>query len=162
MGSLMSTPRMRAFALAAILAGALVGVPSGTAAGAVQERVSGNVRFLAIGDGHGPDSVVANGVIHDHGIDRVLGPRRDRFVFSAGNIIVRHKPRHSRDHYDPVTCHFSFVERGTWQAVRGTRAYDDVRGHGRYVVHGHGVGCNQNQRPEVFVSLVRARGHLSY
>jgi hypothetical protein len=158
----MTTPRARILAVAAILVAAMLGVPSGTAAGAAQERVSGNVRFLLISDGPGPGTVVANGAVHDHGTDRVLGPQRDRFSFSAGNIVLRHEPQHSREHYDPVSCHFSFVERGTWRAVQGTRAYHDVRGHGRYVARGQGVGCNQNQQPKVFVSLVRARGHLSY
>lgn len=158
----MTRLRTRVLVVVAVVVGALIGVPAGTAAGAPEERVSGKVRFLLIGDGRGPDSVVANGAIHDHGTDRVLGPRRDRFVFSDGNVVIRHKPGTGRDHFDPATCHFRFVERGTWRAVRGTGAYDDVRGHGRYVVRGHGVGCDENERPEVFVSLVRARGNLRY
>jgi hypothetical protein len=150
-------------AVVAMLAGALIGFPAaGTSAGAPEERVSGKVRFLLIGDGRGPDSVVAYGAIHDHGTDRVLGPRRDRFIFSDGNVVIRHKPGMQRDHFDPVTCHFRFVERGTWRAVRGTGAYDDVRGHGRYVARGHGVGCDESERPEAFVSLVKARGNLRY
>ena len=77
------------------------------------------------------------GPIHAKGKDKVLGPRKDRFVFPNGTVLLRHKPSApGQDTFDEKTCYFKFVERGTWRVTDGTGAYNGASGHGRYRVRG--------------------------
>lgn len=172
--------RTHILAVVGILVGALLGIPS---AGAVQgddaannlaaRVVQGRQVFLLIStdpsdEGGGP--IVAFGQIHANGHDTVLGPRRDRFEFPDGNLIIRHRPvRTPVERFDPVTCYFKFVEVGRWRVTRGTADYADAAGRGRYRAVGEGINrknargqCSENRPPLVFYVKIRAVGRLSY
>ena len=171
--------RIRILAVVGILVGALLGIPS---AGAAQRddaadtvaarAVQGRQVFLLINtdprEQGGP--IVAFGAIHANGHNTVLGPRRDRFVFPDGNVVIRHRPRRTPvERFDPVTCYFKFVEVGRWRVSRGTRDYADAAGRGRYRVVVEGISrknaqgqCRQNALPRDFYVRIRAVGHLRY
>ena len=89
---------------------------------------------------------------------------KDRFKFPDGNVVIKHKPKKGscKESFDPVTCLFTFTERGTWKTVKGTGAYADVQGSGTYRVLGQGFGCDENKPPEVFILRIVAKGPLSY
>lgn len=172
--------RTHVLAIVGILVGVLLGIPSAVAvqgddaANTLAARlVQGRQVFRLIstdpsGDGGGP--IVAFGQIHANGHDTVLGPRRDRFEFPDGNLIIRHRPvRTPVERFDPVTCYFKFVEVGRWRVTRGTGDYADAAGRGRYRVVGEGIGrknaqgeCRENRPPRVFYVKIRAVGRLSF
>lgn len=170
--------RTRILAIVGVLAGALLGIPSAGAGGdsdagdSAAAGVEGRQVFLVIStdpsdEGGGP--IVAFGSIHARGHDTVLGPRRDRFEFRDGNLIVRHRPvRTPVERFDPVTCYFKFVEVGRWRVTRGTGDYADAAGRGRYRVVGEVISrraqgeCTDNRPPLEFYIKIRAVGSLSY
>ncbi len=175
----MARSRIYIVAFVGILVGALLGIPSGAvqADGAADNpaarAVQGRQVFLLIStdpsdEGGGP--IVAFGPIHARGHDTVLGPRRDRFEFPDGNLIIRHRPRSTPvERFDPVTCYFKFVEVGRWWVTRGSRDYADAAGQGRYRVVGEGIGrknaqgqCSENRPPLEFYVKIRAVGRLRY
>ncbi len=123
-------------------------------------------RFVLIqtdpGEEGGP--LAATGPIHAKGTDVVIGEFKDRFEFPDGNVVIKHNPKEglSTESFDPVTCLFTFRERGTWKTVKGTGAYADVQGNGTYRAFGQGFGCDDSQPPEVFYFRVVAKGPLSY
>lgn len=108
--------------------------------------------------------IAATGPIHARGTDVVIDDTKDRFKFPDGNVIIKHKPQKGSSHesFDPVTCLFTFTERGTWKTIKGTGAYAQVEGNGTYRVLGQGFGCDQNGPPEVFILRIVAKGPLSY
>jgi hypothetical protein len=173
--------RIHILAAVGILVGALLGIPSAGAAvqgdaadnNPTAKVVQGRQVFLLIStnpsdEGGGP--IAAFGSIHANGHDTVLGPRRDRFEFPDGNLIIRHKPlRTPAERFDPVTCYFKFVEVGRWRVTRGTGDYADAAGRGRYRAVGEGMGrknaqgqCSENRPPRVFYIKIRAVGSLSH
>jgi hypothetical protein len=171
--------RANILAIVGILAGGLLGIPSAGAAGgddatdSAAAGVQGRQVFLLIStdpsdEGGGP--IVAFGPIHAKGHDTVLGPRRDRFEFPNGNLIIRHRPmRTPVERFDPVTCYFKFVEVGRWRVTRGTGDYADAAGRGRYRGVGEGISrknaqgeCAENRPPLAFSFKVRAVGGLRY
>jgi hypothetical protein len=156
--------RIHVFA-AAVLAGALLSAPPARASGSETDATAAHQRFVLIQsdpeESGGP--IAATGPIHARGTDVVIGDFKDRFEFPDGNLIIRHKPKGlSNESFDPITCLFTFRERGTWKAVNGTGAYTQVQGNGTYRVLGQGVGCDQNKPPEVFILRIVAKGPLSY
>jgi hypothetical protein len=94
----------------------------------------------------------------------VLSEFKDRFKFPAGNVVIKHRLRagSSVKSFDPVTCLFTFRERGSWKAVSGSGAYENVSGGGRYRVLGQGFGCSETEPPEVFFVRMVANGTLSF
>ena len=159
--------RRSAMALAVMLLGALVAVPSSVAqgGGGADRGDAGRApieRFLAISTSARENAnpvLLGFGPIHAKGVDKAVSNHKDIFRFPKGSLIVRHQrvSRH-RDH-DPKTCLFVFSERGTYQVVRGTGAYVGAHGHGHYVVNGKFVAC-KNQPPEASFFQIRARGPL--
>lgn len=156
--------RTPALAAVAVLAGGLLSAPAADA-GAAPER-SGHQRFVLISTD--PDveggPIAANGVIHAKGKDVTLKGSRDRFEFPRGNVLIRHRVTKGSQHqsFDKATCLFTYTERGTWKAVRGTRAYADVSGGGHYRVFVQGFSCDpENSSPDPFFSRIVAKGHLS-
>ena len=153
-----------------LLAGALLSAPSVSASGdtidTTDTTAAQRQKFVLLQNNPalagGP--IAATGPIHARGTDVVIDDFRDRFKFPDGNVVIKHRPTRgaSSESYDPVTCLFTFTERGTWRTIRGTRAYADVQGHGRYRVFGQGFGCDENQPPKVFILRIVARGPLSY
>ena len=150
-----------------LLAGSLLSVPPVSAAGSETGRTAAQTqRFVLIQSdpevSGGP--IAAKGPIHARGKDVVINEFKDRFKFPAGNVIIKHKPKagSSSESFDPVTCLFTFRERGTWKTINGTGAYVDVQGHGTYRVLGQGFGCDEHQPPEVFFVRIVAEGPLSY
>jgi hypothetical protein len=172
--------RIPILAVVGLLVGTLLGIPPAgavrgddTANNLAATVVQGRQVFLLIStdpsdEGGGP--IVAFGPIHANGHDTVLGPRRDRFEFPDGNLIIRHRPvRTPVERFDTVTCYFKFVEVGRWRVTRGTGDYADAAGRGRYRVVGEGTGrknaqgqCSENRPPQEFYVKVRAVGRLSY
>jgi hypothetical protein len=160
------SPRVRMLGMVGALVGLLLGVGASSATGS--GNGSGDREFqqfvLVQTDPEvegGP--IAANGAIHARGVDVVLSELRDRFEFPDGNVVITHTPKEgtSVDRFDPVTCLFTFRERGSWKAVSGSGAYEDVSGGGRYQVLGQGFGCSENEPPEVFFVRIVARGALS-
>jgi hypothetical protein len=165
--------RRLALGIVVVLAGALLSAPSAVSGGEPEQATERAARLqtfllLEVGtdnDGDGTEEqasrVVGKGPIHAMGKSVRLGPRRDRFVFPQGNLVVRHKPRAGSEHetFDDQTCLFTFRERGTWRVVRGTGIYADARGHGRYRVRGYGIACTFTH---LFSSRVRAVGVLRF
>jgi hypothetical protein len=152
---------------AVLLAGALLSAPSVSASGIEVDKTAAQTQTFVLIQSDpqkegGP--IAANGPIHAHGTDVVISDVKDRFKFPAGNVIIKHKPDKgsSTESFDPVTCMFTFTEHGTWKAINGTRAYNDVHGNGTYRVLGQGFGCNQNKPPKVFILRIVAKGPLSY
>ena len=166
--------RRFALALVVVLAGALLSAPSAVSGGEPEQTVERATHrlqtflLLEVGTDNDDDGteehasrVVGKGPIHALGESVRLGPRRDRFVFRQGSLVIRHRPREGSQHetFDNATCLFTFRERGTWRVVRGTGIYADARGHGRYRVRGYGVACTTTQ---LFSSKVRAVGVLRF
>jgi hypothetical protein len=147
-----------------VLAGALLSAPSADAANTAER--SGHQRFVLITTD--PDveggPIAANGVIHAKGTDVALSGHRDRFKFPDGNVVIRHQVTKGSVHesFDPTTCLFTHRERGTWKALRGSRAYADVAGGGTYRLLVQGFGCDENTSPDPFFTRVVAKGKLSY
>jgi hypothetical protein len=158
--------RQSIVALAVVLLGVFFSVPSaathgGTAGTAGTARVQ---RFLALSTNPAENAkpvILAFGAVHAKGIDRQVGPRKDVFVFPDGNLTVRHDPVAHHRHHDPVTCLFTFRERGTFKITRGTGAYVGARGHGHYRIKVMFVGCrHQPPEPHTFSLTIKARGHI--
>jgi hypothetical protein len=152
---------------AVLLTGALLSAPSVSAYGSGNDRTAAQTqKFVLIqsdpNEEGGP--IAATGPIHAEGTDVVIGEFKDRFEFPDGNVVIKHNPKEglSTESFDPVTCLFTFRERGTWKTVKGTGAYADVQGNGTYRVLGQGFGCDENQPPEVFILRIVAKGPLSY
>jgi hypothetical protein len=153
---------------AVLLAGALLSVPSVGASGSeVASAAAQTQRFVVLSSdpaSNGGGLLAATGPIHAGGTDVVINDTKDRFKFPDGNVVISHKPDKgtSKDSYDPVTCLFTFTERGTWKTLSGTGAYAAVQGSGTYRVLGQGIGCDENKPPEVFILRITAKGSLSY
>ena len=150
-----------------LLAGALLSAPSASASDDTMDTTSAQrQKFVLIQNdpnvSGGP--IAATGAIHARGTDVVLGDVRDRFKVPDGNVVIKHRPTRgsSSESFDPVTCLFTYKERGTWRTIKGTGAYAAVQGHGRYRVLGQGFGCNEKRPPEVFILRIVAKGPLSY
>jgi hypothetical protein len=152
-------------ALAVVLVGVFFTVPSGAAASHTAAAHAGVAqRFLALSTDPGENAkptILAFGGVHAKGVDRQVGPRKDVFVFPDGNLTVRHQPVAHHRHHDPVTCLFTFRERGTFKITRGTGAYAGARGHGRYHVKVMFVGCrHQPPEPHTFSLTIQASGRI--
>jgi hypothetical protein len=160
--------RRSAVALGVMLLGAAFIVPSAVAqggAGGGADRAGGGAptqRFLVIDTSPGkPKPVVLGfGPIHDKGVDKVVSNRKDIFRFPKGSLVVRHQRVSGDQSHDSATCLSRFVERGTYQVVRGTGDYVGAHGHGHYIVHGKFVACRDDRPPRVFVLQIRAHGPL--
>ena len=62
--------------------------------------------------------IAATGPIHAKGTDVVTGEFKDRFEFPDGNVLIKHKPKgKGTESFDPVTCLFTFTEKGTWKTT---------------------------------------------
>ena len=90
----MTRSRIRVFA-AVLLAGALLSAPSVSASGVETDRTAAQTqKFVLIqsdpNESGGP--IAANGPIHAHGTDVVIGDFKDRFKFPDGNVVIKHKP----------------------------------------------------------------------
>jgi len=158
------------------LAGSLSVIPSAGAApggdAGQAGRAQGRQVFLLVNTDPNEDGglVAASGPIHAVGEDMVLGPRKDRFVFPDGSVVIRHRPvRTPKDSFDDVTCAFSYAEVGRWRVIRGSGDYVDAAGRGRYRVMADGIGrkdaqgqCSQDRPPREFYVRIRAVGHLRY
>lgn len=157
--------RVWGIGLVGVLVGALMSTPSAGAGTAGADQRGRQVFLLVQTDPSvegGP--IAAFGPIHARGVDVVTGEFRDRFEFPDGNLVIRHRPREgsAQESFDEETCYFRFSERGRWWVVRGTGAYADASGGGRYRALGEGFGCSETEPPEVFYLKIRAQGHLSY
>ena len=157
-------PRRSVVALIVIFLGVFAAVPSASA-----EKGHGHGRhiqhFLLLStDPSEEDSVIiANGPIHARGTDRVVSETEDTLEFPDGTLSIVHKPKkEGRDTFDPVTCYFTYTERGTYKVTGGTGDYEDARGHGRYSVNASGVGCDPEAEPDVFTLRIKASGPLHY
>ena len=162
--SRMQNPRPSLAALAIVLLGAFLVIPSSASAGAHQGGQHGVQRFLFLGTDPSregtPATVVATGPIHAKGTDIVLSDTEDRITFPDGTISLTHDPKSSGESSDPVTCLFTFRERGTYKITGGTGAYEGARGHGKYRVKGLAVGCDESAPPEVFMLRILAKGPI--
>ncbi len=162
----MSRSRIRVFA-AVLLAGALLSAPSVSASGSDTAKTTAQTqRFVLIQSDPNVEGgpIAATGPIHAKGKDVVISDFKDRFEFPDGNVVIKHNPKEGlgTESFDPVTCLFTFTERGTWKTVKGTGAYADVQGNGTYRVLGQGFGCDQKKPPKVFILRIVAKGPLSY
>jgi hypothetical protein len=161
--------RRSAVALGVMLLGAAFIVPSAVAqggAGGGADRAGGGAptqRFLLIDTNPSERNkpvVLGFGPIHDKGVDKVVSNRKDIFRFPKGSLVVRHQRVSGDQSHDSATCLSRFVERGTYQVVRGTGDYVGAHGHGHYIVHGKFVACRDDRPPRVFVLQIRAHGPL--
>ena len=157
----MST-RLRLFALVLAVTGALLSVPSAVATGGHNASRAGHQRFVVLSTNAAKNGgpMVGFGAIHAKGTDHVVSDTQDVFQFPAGSLSVTHTPKKSHDSSDPVTCMFTFSERGTYEVTSGTGAYAGASGHGNYRVEATGIGCDQNAAPEVFTLTINAKGPL--
>jgi hypothetical protein len=151
-------------ALAVMLLGALVTVPSSVAQGG-GSAASGapTQRFLAISTSPKENAnpvLLGFGPIHAKGVDKAVSNHKDVFRFPNGSLIVRHQKVARTRAQDPTTCLFRFSERGTYQVVRGTGDYVGAHGHGHYVLHAMFVAC-RHQPPDAVVLKIRAHGPLT-
>ena len=156
----MSRTRIHALA-AVVLAGAMLSIPSVGASGSE----ASTIKFVAIQTQPNHDPIIAaTGAIHAQGIDKVTGDLTDKFKFPDGNLLIKHKPEKGSDTetFDPVTCLFTFTEKGTWKTTGGSGAYANVQGSGTYKVVGEGFGCEENEAPEAFYVKIVAKGNLTY
>ena len=164
--SRMRTPRPSLVLLAIVLLGAFLVIPSSASAGGHHGGHNGIQRFLFLSTDPSeegtPEVVIATGPIHAKGTDTTVSETRDTLTFPNGTVSITHKPKTNRDSFDPVTCLFSFTERGTYQITGGTGAYAGVSGHGHYTVEATGVGCDQNAPPEVFMLRILAKGPIHF
>ncbi len=138
-------------------------VPSAAAGGRHGGGHTRVERFLLIStnpDTTNDQPVLGFGPIHAKGTDHVVSDTQDVFVFPAGTLSVTHKPKKTHESSDPVTCLFTFSERGTYRITGGTGAYAGAWGHGNYRVQGTSIGCDQNAAPEVFTLTINAKGPL--
>ena len=158
-------------ALSGLMAGVLLATPSSTATGdrstgSTADRAQGRQVFTLIStDKSRKDGLVAaTGPVHAQGVDVAVSGLTDRFTFPDGSITIRHKvtPGSGRDSYDPVTCMFTFSEKGTWKVVKGTGAYAHAKGKGTHRVLGEGFGCGVEKPPKLFTFKVRLTGDLRY
>jgi hypothetical protein len=153
------TPRRSVVALAIILLGVFLVVPSAASAGG-GSKVE---RFLLLStdpSDTATPTVLAFGPIHARGTDTVVSDTEDTFVFPEGTLSVTHHPKKSGDSFDEVTCLFRFWERGSYQITGGTGAYAGAHGHGHYTVKAQGVGCDETAPPEEFSLEIQAKGPL--
>jgi hypothetical protein len=162
----MFRPRALAIALAAVLSGAFLSVPSATAAPSTA-RDSGLQRFVALStsaDTGAEAPLAANGPIHAHGTDVVVNDFVDRFEFPRGNVTIRHRvfKQSVRNKFDRITCYGTHTERGSWNTVGGTGRYSNVRGQGLYNVEVRFFGCDPRQEPDVISVSIEAAGPLRY
>jgi hypothetical protein len=157
--------RVRVLGMVGALVGLLLGVGASSATGSANGGGDRDQRFVLVSTDPAVDGgpIAANGAIHARGTDIVLSEFRDRFEFPAGNVVITHTPKAgtSVNQFDPVTCLFTFRERGSWKAVSGSGAYAGVSGGGRYQAFGSGFGCSETAPPEVFFVRSVARGALS-
>jgi hypothetical protein len=157
------SPHVRVLGMVGAMVGLLLGVGAGSAAGSGTSGDRQVQRFVLVQTdpevSGGP--IAATGAIHAKGSDVVLSDTRDKFKFPKGDVVIQHRPASSANKFDPVTCLFTFSERGAWHAVRGSGAYEGVSGGGHYRVFGQGFGCSQNEPPEVFFVRIVAQGALS-
>jgi hypothetical protein len=160
------TTRTRLLALVLALTGALLSIPSAGATGGHRDaRAATQERFLILSNNpktNANSPVAGFGPIHAKGTDKVLSPRKDRFVFPKGAVVVRHHKTSQSQHYDKANCYGRFTETGTWHVVRGTRTYNQASGGGTYRVKGQLIGCSQNRPPKVFQLQIKAVGRLTY
>lgn len=148
-----------------VLTGALLSVPAADAANTIQTADrAGHQRFVLISNSPDDDGgpIAANGVIHAHGTDVVINNHRDRFEFPDGSVLIgHHRTKGSaQQSFDPTTCLFTYSERGTWHAIRGTKAYADVTGGGTYRVLAQAFGCEENSPPAPSFTRIVAKGRL--
>src|SRR5215213_4001082 len=159
---MIQSPGLRVLGMVGALVGLLLGVGAGSAIGSGDEEFQ---RFVLVNTDPSAEGgpIAANGAIHARGTDIVLSEFKDRFKFPDGNVVIKHRPKAGSvvESFDPVTCLFTFRERGSWKAVRGSGAYEDVSGGGRYRALGQGFGCSETEPPEVFFIRIVARGSLS-
>jgi hypothetical protein len=106
-------------------------------------------------------TVVAAGPISASGTDVVLGAHRDKFVFPAGTLTIRHEPLTEKQTFDSRTCVGTFTETGTYVISRGTGAYAHVTGSGRYKAYAIFQGCDKSAPPTSFVQTITAHGPLT-
>jgi hypothetical protein len=165
--SIRHTPRRSVVALAIVLLGVFLVIPSPTATGGSAGSAGGSLgaqRFLLLGtdptvEGP-PETVLAFGPIHAKGSVTNVSDTKDIFVFPDGTLTVTHRPKSSGESFDPVTCLFRFRERGTYRITGGTGAYEDASGKGNYRVKGLGVACDETALPEVFMLRIFAKGSI--
>lgn len=160
------SPGVRVLGMVGALVGLLLGVGASSATGSGSGTGDKEFqRFVLVQTDPAVEGgpIAANGTIHARGTDIVLSEFKDRFEFPDGNVVIKHRPKAGSvvESFDPVTCLFTFRERGTWNAVQGSGAYEDVSGGGRYQALGQGFGCSESEPPEVFFVRVVARGALS-
>lgn len=157
-------------AVGVLLLGAMLSAPATVdvaIASETTDRAAGNQTFLVISTDpteNGEGTIAATGPIHAKGHDVPVNGRTDRFEFPDGNLIVKHKPKKGSGHdsFDPATCLFTFVERGTWKVGDGsTGAYANASGSGTYRVVGQGFSCDDAQ-PDPISVQIKAKGNLSY
>lgn len=161
----MSRPRIRALA-AVVLAGAMLSVPSVSASGSEVDSAAQRQKFILLQTNPNMEggTVVGFGAIHATGEDIVISDTKDKFKFADGSLVIKHKPKagSEQETYDPVTCYFTFREKGTWKVVKGTRAYASFTGGGgTYKVNGQGIGCDEKAPPEEFALMITAVGELT-
>jgi hypothetical protein len=154
----------RTAAAAAATALAVIGVAASTVPADAQARDRGAQSFTIVSNNPTAttQAVFADGVIDARGVDVVINDNRDRFVFADGALVIRHDARVTRDRCNRNNGLGHFTERGTWQIVNGTRAYDDARGRGTYVATGTFADCRLNTAPALFQLTIQADGRIRF
>jgi hypothetical protein len=155
--------RIRLLALVLGLTGALLSVPSAVATGSHHADKASRIHFIGLSNNpnsNSGDPVIGLGVIHAKGVDKVINNHKDRFVFPAGVVVVKHHRKGQGGHFDKKACYGVFTEHGTWKAAGGTGAYANASGGGTYKVKGTVVGCKQ--KPDVFQLRIDAIGNLTF
>lgn len=162
--SRMHNPRPSLAALAIVLLGAFLVIPSSASAGDDGGGHHGIQRFTFLAtdptDEDTPDIVVATGPIHAKGTVTTISGTEDVLTFPKGTVTLTHKAKTSNENFDPVTCLARFNERGTYDVTGGTGDYVDARGQGTYAVKVLSVGCDENAPPEVFMIRIVAKGRI--
>jgi hypothetical protein len=148
--------------LRALLSLTAIVVAGALGAGVAGASTSGTEYFTAVSTSeNGPVTVVASGPISAVGTDTVLGTHRDKFVFPAGTLTVRHEFITRAQKFDVSTCTFTFKETGTYVITRGTGAYAHVTGSGRYRASAVGTGCDPNEPLTSFIQIIQAHGPIT-
>lgn len=148
--------------LVPILGAALVFIGVAPSSAATMSH-SGTQHFLIAQSGvDGPEIVVARGPISAVGKDIEASASKDRFVFSMGDLTVKHTAQTDHQTYNRKTCISRFSETGTFVVLSGSGSYRDASGWGTYVLHGFAIGCSKNRPPAVFEITIRAVGTVSY
>ena len=129
--------RIRLLALMLALIGALLSVPSAVAAGGHHADNAGRVHFIGLSNNpnsNSGDPVIALGVIHARGVDKVINNHTDRFVFPKGVVVVKHHRKgqgghlpqedvlrrvHRTRHVEGSPRHRSVRDRVGWRHVQG-------------------------------------------